>query len=210
MLESLVLGGRDLLHTVLMMQPQAHQNDPDLSDEVRAFYEYHACLQEPWDGPAALSFTDGRIIGASLDRNGLRPSRYQLSDDGLLVVGSEVGVIDLNGAKVIEKGRLGPGQIIALDTETGEIMRNDDIKARYAAAQPYQQWLNDYLIKADTLEMSSIAPAKCLHRRRIARAIESVRLHDRGHGRVRQADDSIGFGANRFDGRRHAAFRFVR
>ncbi len=148
-LESLVLGGRDLLHTVLMMQPQAYQSDPEISDSVKAFYEFHGTLQEPWDGPAALSFTDGRIIGASLDRNGLRPARYQLSDDGLVVVGSEVGVVDLEGAKVLEKGRLGPGQILALDTKTGELMRNADIKERYAARRPYRQWLSENLILGD-------------------------------------------------------------
>jgi glutamate synthase (NADPH/NADH) large chain/glutamate synthase (ferredoxin) len=158
-LESFVLGGRDLLHTVLMMQPQAWANDPEISDEVRAFYEYHSCLQEPWDGPAALSFTDGRIIGASLDRNGLRPARYQISDDGLLVVGSEVGVVDLEGAKVLEKGRLGPGQILALDTATGEIMRNADIKERYAKAQPYRQWVSQNLIHGDKETAQVLAPS---------------------------------------------------
>jgi glutamate synthase domain-containing protein 1 len=148
-LESIVLGGRDLLHTVLMMQPQAYHADPEISDDVKAFYEYHGTLQEPWDGPAALSFTDGRIIGASLDRNGLRPARYQFSDDGLMIVASEVGVVDLEGAKVLEKGRLGPGQILALDTQTGEVMRNEDIKERYAKRQPYRQWVSQNLILGD-------------------------------------------------------------
>jgi len=148
-LESLVLGGRDLLHTVLMMTPEAHEGVPEMDDDLRAFYEYHACLQEPWDGPAALSFTDGRIIGASLDRNGLRPARYQLSDDGMLVVASEVGVVDLQGARVLEKGRLGPGQILALDTQTGELMKNQQIKERYAKKAPYRHWVNEFLVKAD-------------------------------------------------------------
>lgn len=150
-LESIVLGGRDLLHAVLMMAPEAYATDASMDDDLRAFYEYHACLQEPWDGPAALSFTDGRVIGAMLDRNGLRPQRYQISDDGLLVVGSEVGVVDLKGAKVLEKGRLGPGQILALDTTTGELMRNDDIKERYAKRAPYRQWVNANLVKGDAV-----------------------------------------------------------
>jgi glutamate synthase domain-containing protein 2/glutamate synthase domain-containing protein 1/glutamate synthase domain-containing protein 3 len=152
-LESVVRGERDLLHAVMMMAPEAYRAVPDMDEEVRAFYEYHACLQEPWDGPAALSFTDGRIIGATLDRNGLRPARYQISDDGLFILGSEVGLIELEGARVLEKGRLGPGQIIALDTQSGEILKNDDIKKRYAARAPYRHWVSTFLV-----EGSSLAP----------------------------------------------------
>jgi glutamate synthase (ferredoxin) len=151
-LESVVLGGRDLLHSVLMMAPEAYRTIPDMDEDVRAFYEYHACLQEPWDGPAALSFTDGRVIGASLDRNGLRPARYQVSDDGLFVMGSEVGLVELEGAKVLEKGRLGPGQIIALDTQTGELLKNDDIKERYARRAPYRHWVSTFLIEGSSFE----------------------------------------------------------
>ncbi len=147
-LESLVLGGRDLLHAVMMMIPEAYHAIPEMDDELRAFYEYHACLQEPWDGPAAISFTDGRIVGATLDRNGLRPARYQINSDGLLIVGSEVGLIDPEDARVVEKGRLGPGQMIALNTATGEFWRNEDIKARYARRQPYREWVETWLIKA--------------------------------------------------------------
>ena len=148
-LESFVEGGRDILHSVLMMVPEAYEAVPEMSDDLRAFYQYHACLQDPWDGPAALSFTDGRIVGASLDRNGLRPARYQISDDGLFIVSSEVGTIDIDGARVLEKGRLGPGQIIALDTQTGKLMKNDEIKAHYAARAPYRQWVDDHLVRAD-------------------------------------------------------------
>jgi glutamate synthase (NADPH/NADH) large chain/glutamate synthase (ferredoxin) len=144
-MESLVLGGRDLLHTAMMLVPEAYRAVPDMDDDVRAFYEYHACLQEPWDGPAAVSFTDGRIIGATLDRNGLRPARYQISNDGLFVMGSEVGTVEMEGAKAIEKGRLGPGQIIALDTATGEILKNDDIKLRYSRRAPYRHWVSSFL-----------------------------------------------------------------
>ena len=150
-LESVVMGGRDILHTVMMMMPEAYQSVPEMDDDLRAFYDYHACLQEPWDGPAALSFTDGRIIGAALDRNGLRPVRYQISDDGLLVVASEVGVVDIGGAQVLEKGRLGPGQILALDTQTGELMKNEEIKARLATQAPYREWVEEHLIKAEAI-----------------------------------------------------------
>jgi glutamate synthase domain-containing protein 2/glutamate synthase domain-containing protein 1/glutamate synthase domain-containing protein 3 len=150
-LESVVLGGRDLLHAAMMMAPEAYRAVPDMDEDVRAFYEYHACLQEPWDGPAALSFTDGRVIGATLDRNGLRPARYQVSDDGLFVMGSEVGLVELEGAKVLEKGRLGPGQIIALDTQTGELLKNDDIKKRYALRASYRHWVNTFLVEGASL-----------------------------------------------------------
>jgi len=150
-MESIVLGGRDLLHTAMMMIPEAYRATPDMDDDVRAFYEYHACLQEPWDGPAAVSFTDGRVIGATLDRNGLRPVRYQISDDGLFVLASEVGTVEMEGAKAVEKGRLGPGQIIALDTATGEILKNDDIKERVAGRAPYRHWVNQFLIEGDEI-----------------------------------------------------------
>ena len=153
-MESVVLGGRDLLHTAMMMIPEAYRATPDMDDDVRAFYEYHACLQEPWDGPAAVSFTDGRVIGATLDRNGLRPVRYQISDDGLFVLASEVGTVEMEGAKAVEKGRLGPGQIIALDTATGEILKNADIKERVAKRAPYRHWVSRFLIEGDDIQQS--------------------------------------------------------
>jgi len=150
--ESLVMAGRDILHTALMMVPDAYHAVPDMDDDLKAFYEYHASMQEPWDGPAALSFTDGDVIGACLDRNGLRPFRYQISDDGIMLVGSEVGLFDLDGAKVIEKGRLGPGQILALDLRNGgKLMRNDEVKAHYAQAAPYREWVNTHLVKGGTI-----------------------------------------------------------
>ena len=164
--ESIVRAGRDPLQTALMMVPDAYHAVPDMDDDLRAFYEYHAAIQEPWDGPAALSFTDGDIIGASLDRNGLRPFRYQISNDNLLLVGSEVGTIDLDGAHVIEKGRLGPGQILALDLRTGQLMRNDEVKAVYSKAQPYREWVDENTVKGEEISGKSetivegIAPAQ--------------------------------------------------
>ena len=163
--ESIVRSGRDVLQTAMMMVPDAYHAVPDMDDDLRAFYEYHAAIQEPWDGPAALSFTDGDIIGASLDRNGLRPFRYQISDDNVLLVGSEIGIIDLEGANVIEKGRLGPGQILALDLRTGQLMRNDEVKARYSTEQPYREWVAQNTVKGDSISGKSeaivegIAPA---------------------------------------------------
>jgi glutamate synthase (NADPH/NADH) large chain/glutamate synthase (ferredoxin) len=149
--ESVVASGRDILHTAMMMVPDAYHSVNDMPDDLRAFYEYHASIQEPWDGPAALSFTDGDVIGACLDRNGLRPFRYQISSDDVLLVGSEVGTIDIGDAKLLEKGRLGPGQILALDLKTGQLMRNDEVKARYAKEEPYRDWVSQNMIKGETI-----------------------------------------------------------
>jgi glutamate synthase (NADPH/NADH) large chain/glutamate synthase (ferredoxin) len=142
-LELLVMGGRDPLHAMLMLVPAAWQGDPGVPNEVKDFYEYHQTLNEPWDGPAALVFSDGRTIGACLDRNGLRPARYKITEDGLICLGSEVGLLVIDDAKVVEKGRLGPGEIIAIDTVNGQLLRNEEIKAKYASAQPYGTWLRD-------------------------------------------------------------------
>ena len=142
-LELLVMGGRDLLHAMLMLVPAAWQGDASVPTEVKEFYEYHQTLNEPWDGPAALVFSDGRTIGACLDRNGLRPARYKVTEDGLFTLGSEVGLLTIDDARVIEKGRLGPGEMIAVDTVTGKLLKNDEIKANYAKKQPYGTWLRE-------------------------------------------------------------------
>jgi glutamate synthase (NADPH/NADH) large chain/glutamate synthase (ferredoxin) len=142
-LELLVMGGRDILHSMLMLVPAAWQGDTSTPNEVKDFYEYHQTLNEPWDGPAALVFSDGRTIGACLDRNGLRPSRYKITDDGLICLGSEVGLLPIDDARVIEKGRLGPGEMIAIDTVNGRLIKNDEIKATYAKRQPYGTWLRE-------------------------------------------------------------------
>ena len=149
--ESIVLAGRDILQTAMMMVPDAYHAVPDMPDDLRAFYEFHASFQEPWDGPAALSFTDGNVIGACLDRNGLRPCRYQISSDNVLLVGSEVGTIDIGNAKVTEKGRLGPGQILALDLKNGQLMRNAEVKERYSKAEPYRDWVSANLIRGEKI-----------------------------------------------------------
>jgi glutamate synthase domain-containing protein 2/glutamate synthase domain-containing protein 1/glutamate synthase domain-containing protein 3 len=142
-LELLVMGGRDLLHSMLMLVPAAWQGDSFTPQDVKDFYEYHQTLNEPWDGPAALAFSDGRTIGATLDRNGLRPARYKITEDGLICLGSEVGLLAIDDAKVIEKGRLGPGEMIAVDTVAGQLLRNDEIKSKYAKRQPYGAWLKE-------------------------------------------------------------------
>jgi glutamate synthase domain-containing protein 2/glutamate synthase domain-containing protein 1/glutamate synthase domain-containing protein 3 len=144
-LELLVMGGRDILSSMMMLVPAAWHGDPETPVEVKDFYEYHEMLNEPWDGPAALVFSDGRTVGAALDRNGLRPARYKITDDGFFSLCSEVGVLQIDDGKVIEKGRLGPGEMIAIDTVTGKLLKNDEIKAACASRQPYGQWLRDNL-----------------------------------------------------------------
>ncbi|AVT32646.1 glutamate synthase large subunit [Plantactinospora sp. BC1] len=145
-LELLHLAGRSLPHAVLMMIPEAWENDPDMTPAKRAFYRFHASLMEPWDGPASVAFTDGSLVGAVLDRNGLRPGRWWLTSDGLVVLGSEAGVLDLDPASVVAKGRLQPGRMFLVDTAAGRIVLDDEIKSELAAEQPYDEWLHAGLI----------------------------------------------------------------
>ena len=150
-LEALVMSGRNILHAMTMLVPPAWRNDRWMSPELKAFFEYHRCFNEPWDGPAALVFTDGVTVGACLDRNGLRPSRYKITDAGIFSIGSEVGTVEFDDAHVLEKGRLAPGEMIAIDTARGVLMRNDEIKAKLAAQQPYGQWLKEHLLRLEEL-----------------------------------------------------------
>ncbi len=145
-LELLVIAGRSLPHAIMMMVPEAWVGDEAISPEKRAFYEYHACLMEPWDGPACLAFTDGRYIGATLDRNGLRPSRYTITKDGLVIMASETGVLPIEPERVLKKGRLQPGKMFLVDTLEGRIIDDKEIKASYASKQPYAQWLKDNIV----------------------------------------------------------------
>ena len=140
-LEVLHLGGRSLPHAVLMMVPEAWENKADLSPARRAYYEYHSCLMEPWDGPAAIVFTDGTVIGAQLDRNGFRPLRYWVTDDDLVVLASEVGVLDIPAGKVVTRGRIQPGRMFLVDTAAGRIVDDDEIKDALAREHPYGDWL---------------------------------------------------------------------
>ncbi|MFE2443901.1 glutamate synthase large subunit [Stenotrophomonas sp. NPDC087984] len=145
-LELLHLGGRSLPHSVLMMVPEAWENHPSMDPARRAFYQYHSTMMEPWDGPACVTFTDGVQVGAVLDRNGLRPGRYWVTDEGLVVLSSEVGVLDIDPARVVRKGRLQPGRMFLVDTAEHRIIEDDEIKAELAAEQPYGEWLEAGLI----------------------------------------------------------------
>ena len=150
-LELIHLGGRSLPHSILMMIPEAWENNPSMDPDRRAFYEYHAAFMEPWDGPACVTFTDGHLIGAVLDRNGLRPGRFWVTDDGLVVLASESGVLPIDQANVIRKGRLQPGKMFLVDTDNGRIIEDDEIKSSLAKEQPYKDWLHAGLVHLEEL-----------------------------------------------------------
>ena len=148
-LEALVLSGRGILQSMAMLVPEAWENMPNMPSKLREFYEYHACITEPWDGPASLVYSDGRYVSALLDRNGLRPARYLITEDNIIVMGSEVGMVDIDEAKIIEKGRLGPGQMIAVDTTEGKLLKNQDIKNELSYLNNYGEWLNKHMVYFD-------------------------------------------------------------
>jgi glutamate synthase (NADPH) large chain len=154
-IELLVMSGRSLPHVMMMLIPEAWDGNTAMDADRHAFYEYHAALIEPWDGPASISFTDGRIVGATLDRNGLRPSRYWVTADDVVIMASEAGVLDLDPAQVVRKGRLQPGKMFIVDMEQGRIIADEEIKADICTRQPYKQWLNEYKIKIADLEAPS-------------------------------------------------------
>ena len=196
-LELLHLGGRSLPHAVLMMIPEAWENHTTMGHERRAFYRYHASLMEPWDGPAAVTFTDGTVVGAVLDRNGLRPARYWVTDDGLVVMASEVGVLDIAPERVVRKGRLQPGRMFLVDTAQGRLVDDDEIKAELAARAPLRRLAGAGPDPAGRAARPHHAHAPA--RRRGGRAAH-LRLHHRG-----AADHSGSHGpgqrrADRFDG----------
>ncbi|MDZ4742029.1 MAG: glutamate synthase large subunit [Verrucomicrobiota bacterium] len=148
-LEVLVMSGRPVLHAMMMLVPPALSEIDDIDEETRGFFDFHACLNEPWDGPAALVYTDGITIGATLDRNGLRPARYKVTNDGMVLMGSEVGLVDVDDKNVVEKGRLGPGETIAIDTAKGALLRSDEIRKIYSKGKPYASWVKNNLVRLD-------------------------------------------------------------
>ena len=139
-LELLVLAGRSLPHAMMMMIPEAYAGRDDVSDELRGFYDFHGCLMEPWDGPAAIAFTDGRVIGATLDRNGLRPGRWLETKDGWVVLASETGVLDIPAENVLRKGRLQPGKLFLVDVDQHRIVADEEVKREIATRKPYKAW----------------------------------------------------------------------
>jgi glutamate synthase (ferredoxin) len=162
-LELMVLAGRSLPHAMMMMVPEPWSAHESMSPEKRAFYQYHACLMEPWDGPASIAFTDGRSMGAVLDRNGLRPSRYTVTKDDLVIMASEAGVLPIAPERVAYKGRLEPGRMFLVDMAEGRIVADAEIKAQIASAHPYQQWLNRHLVQLADLPTPPPTPAPAGH-----------------------------------------------
>ena len=158
-LELLVAGGYPLAHAVMMLIPEAWAGNPLMDPKRKAFYEYHAALMEPWDGPAAVAFTDGRQIGATLDRNGLRPARFVITDDDTVVMASEVGVLEIPEEKIVRKWRLQPGKMLLIDMELGRIVEDEEIKASLAEAEPYEHWLSETQFKLEDLSLPAQSEA---------------------------------------------------
>nr|MBA3498267.1 glutamate synthase large subunit [Gemmatimonadales bacterium] len=179
-MELLTRSGRDVVHASMMMVPQAWEKYPDLDSGVKAFYEYHQCVLEPWDGPAAIAFTDGVLCGASVDRNGLRPCRYKVRRDGLVVSGSEVGLVDLDPREVVECGKVGPGEVLVVDTRRGEVIRNLDAKRDVAGRRPYARWVARYMatLVPDPARMPPVHTGQALTRaqRSFGYGAEDLRL----------------------------------
>src|SRR5919199_509408 len=155
-LELLVLAGRSVPHAVMMMVPEAYEDRDDLPEDLKGFYAFHSCLMEPWDGPAAVAFTDGRVIGATLDRNGLRPGRWQVTSDDFVVLASETGVLEYPPEEVVRKGRLQPGKLFFVDVENGRIIDDAEVKYEIATRKPYGDWYREHTVHLD--EMEDVAP----------------------------------------------------
>jgi len=176
-LELLAHTGRSLPHALMMMVPEATGADPAMPPERKAFYDYHQCLMEPWDGPACIVWSDGRLVGALLDRNGLRPARYTITDDGLCVLASEVGVLDLPAERIRQKNRLSPGKMLVIDTELGRVLEDGEIKQRIAARRPWARWLSEERVALGELPRAASLPAplSAASRQRLLRALGYTR-----------------------------------
>ena len=171
-MEFLYLSGRSLPHAMMMMIPEPWSQHETMSDAKKAFYEYHSTMMEPWDGPASMVFTDGKLVGAVLDRNGLRPSRYCVTKDDIVVMASEVGVLPIEPDRILRKSRLEPGRMFLVDTEEGRIISDEELKETMAAAHPYREWLDEHMVKLDEIpqpevEVPGVDHATMLERQQI-------------------------------------------
>jgi glutamate synthase (NADPH/NADH) large chain len=202
-LELLTMSGYPLAHAAMMMIPEAWEQHELMDARRRAFYEYHAAMLEPWDGPAAMVFTDGKQIGATLDRNGLRPARYIVTDDDLVVMASESGVLRIPENRIVKKWRLQPGKMFLIDLEQGRIVDDEELKNQFAFAKPYRQWIENVRIRLDSIDVPDVAPPAL--ERVAARPPAGLRLHP---GRPEVPDDADGHQwgrRHRLDGQRLAA-----
>ncbi len=201
-LELLTMSGYSLAHAVMMMIPEAWEQHTAMDPRRRAFYEYHAAMMEPWDGPAAMVFTDGRQIGATLDRNGLRPARYIVTDDGLVVMASESGVLPIAENRIVKKWRLQPGKMFLIDFEQGRIVDDEELKHQFASAKPYRQWVDSVRIKLEDLPVGASGGEFA---ETPARPPAGVRLHPGRHQVPDEPDGAGRRGRHRLDGQRLAA-----
>ena len=204
-LELLVLAGRSLPHAVMMMIPEAYDGRDDLPEHLRGFYAFHSCLMEPWDGPAAVAFTDGRVIGATLDRNGLRPGRWLETKDGWVVLGSETGVMDEPAENILRKGRLQPGKLFLVDLEAGAIVADEDVKREVSTQAALRR-----VVRARASSTSATCPSASPYYGAAGagpRAPARVRLLAGGPAGAAGADRRQGRGADRLDGQRPGAGR---
>ena len=207
-LEFLTMGGYPLAHAMMMMIPEAWASNPLMDEERRDFYEYNAALMEPWDGPAAIAFTNGRQIGATLDRNGLRPARYIVTRDDRIIMASEVGVLPIPEEEIVTKWRLQPGKMLLVDLEEGRLIPDEELKATLAKSHPYREWLERTQIVLE--DLADVARSCADLQPRAARSPAGVRLHA---GRPENPDDADGDDrrrGGRLHGQRHADLGAVR
>ena len=172
-LELLVISGRSLPQAIMMMIPEAWNGDKNMDEQKKAFYKYHSCLMEPWDGPAAISFTDGRYIGSILDRNGLRPARYWVTKDNKVIMASEAGTLSVENDNIKSKGRLKPGRMFLIDTKEGRIIEDDELKEKYATQKPYDKWVDENL-----LELNSLPDLESTNKFNVSEIIECQKIFD--------------------------------
>ena len=209
-LELLVAGGYSLPHAMMLLIPEAWSGHAEMEPKRRAFYEYYAALMEPWDGPAAIAFTDGRQIGATLDRNGLRPARFCVTDDDRVIMASESGALPLAEKNIIRKWRLQPGRMLLIDLEEGRIVEDEEIKSRLAAEQPYGDWLRETQFKLEELPPAPEAGVSGREPDALKRTQIGLWIHRGGFQILSRADGCRGRRSGRLDGRRYAGRRIVR